>query len=300
MNIVIAGASGFVGTALARSLLAAGHRVTGMGTSVRHPMQTEAGFTWVRADTTRGGDWQYAVQQADAVVNLAGRTIFKRWTRRYKRDIVDSRVLTTRHIVESMDRGGQILVSTSAIGYYGDRGDETLDERASPGDDFLAHLAVDWEHAALAAQGQGVRVTVMRFGIVLGIGGGALAQMLPAFRRFAGGPLGSGKQWFSWIHMADLLGIIHYLLEQEETSGIYNAVAPGTVRQLTFARCLAGLLGRPAIMPAPAPALRLMMGEVAKVLLASQRVRPARLLDGGFDFQFPEVKPALAELVGRT
>jgi uncharacterized protein (TIGR01777 family) len=300
MNVVVAGASGFVGTALARSLLERGHRVTGLGTSDRHPMQAERRFEWVRADMTRGGAWQESVRQADAVVNLAGRTIFKRWTRRYKQRIVDSRILTTRHIAEAMDRGGQTLVSTSAIGYYGDRGDASLDESASAGDDFLARLSVDWEREALAAQNHDVRVAVMRFGVVLGRGGGALAQMLPAFRRFAGGPLGSGRQWFSWIHMADLLGIVHYLLDTDEASGVYNAVAPGTVRQKAFARCLAAVLGRPAVVPAPAPALRLIMGEVAGVLLASQKVTPRRLMAAGFDFQYPEVRSALTDLVGRA
>jgi len=300
MHIVVAGASGFVGKALARSLLERGHRVTGLGTSVRHPLQSAIGYEWISADTTRRGAWQDAVRAADAVVNLTGRTIFKRWTRRHKERIVGSRIRTTRNIVACMDRGGQTLVSTSAIGYYGDRGDDTLDEWAPPGDDFLARLSVDWEHAALAAQGQGVRVAVMRLGVVLGKGGGALAQMLPVFRRFAGGPLGSGRQWFSWIHMTDLLGIVHYLLDAGQASGIYNAVAPGTVRQKDFACCLARVLGRPAILPAPAPALRLLMGAVASVLLASQRVRPGRLIAAGFDFQFPDVRPALADLVGTT
>ncbi|PID40136.1 MAG: TIGR01777 family protein [Proteobacteria bacterium] len=297
MNIVVAGASGFVGSALARSLLVEGHRVTGLGTSARHPMESESGFNWISADTIRGGAWQEAVRDADAVVNLTGRTIFKRWTRRYKKVLLDSRVLTTRNIVEAMRRGGQVLVSASAIGYYGDRGDEALDEMVPPGDDFLADLSVGWEHAALSAQNQGVRVAVMRFGVVLGNGGGALAQMLPVFRRFAGGPLGSGSQWFSWIHMTDLLNIVHYLLEDKAAVGVYNAVAPGTIRHKAFVRCLAKELNRPAVVWTPAPALRLMLGEMAGVLLGSQKVHPKRLMDAGFEFRFSDAASALKDLV---
>jgi len=159
---------------------------------------------------------------------------------------------------------------------------------------------VDWEQAALAAEQKGARVAIMRFGVVLGAGGGALAQMLPAFRMFAGGPLGNGRQWFSWIHMIDLIAAIRFLMENTSSQGVYNFCAPGEVRQRDFARALGAALGRPARMPAPAMALRLMMGAVANVLLASQRVRPQRLPADGFAFAFPEVGPALVDLVARS
>jgi uncharacterized protein (TIGR01777 family) len=298
MKIAITGASGFVGTALARLLLDGGHVVTGLGTSASHPLQSAAHFTWVRADTTLGGGWLDAVSQADAVVNLAGRTIFKRWSRTYKTQIVDSRILTTRNVVGAMKGEGKILISTSAVGYYGSRGDQVLTEHSTPGKDFLAQLSVDWEDAALDAEKQGVRVAIMRFGVVLGTGGGALSQMLPVFRRFAGGPLGSGRQWFSWIHMSDLLAAIQFLLDHEHACGPYNFCAPGVVRQKDFARALGAALGRPAVVPAPSLALRLMMGEVAAVLLASQKVRPDRLIADGFSFRFADVESALADLVG--
>jgi uncharacterized protein (TIGR01777 family) len=189
------------------------------------------------------------------------------------------------------------LLSTSAVGYYGNRGEAALDETVPPGDDFLARLAVDWEAAAQAAQKKGVRVALMRFGVVLGRGGGALSQMLPAFRMFAGGPLGSGRQWFPWIHMADLLGAVQFLLEHEDARGPFNFCSPGIVRQKAFARQLGSVLNRPAVMPAPAPMLRLMMGEMATLLLASQKMVPARLLAEGFSFQFDEVHAALVDLV---
>jgi uncharacterized protein (TIGR01777 family) len=280
-------------------LLDGGHLVTGLGTSASHPLQSAEHFTWVSADTTLAGTWQAAVSQADAVVNLAGRTILKRWSRAHKAQIVDSRMLTTRNVVSAMRGEDKILISTSAVGYYGNRGDEVLGESSTPGTDFLARLSVDWEAAALDAEKRGVRVAIMRFGVVLGAGGGALAQMLPAFRMFAGGPLGSGRQWFSWIHMADLLAAIQFLLDHENTHGPYNFCAPGVVRQKDFARSLGAALGRPAVVPVPSPALRLMMGEVAGVLLASQKVRPDRLIADGFSFRFADVDSALADLVGR-
>ena len=300
MKIVITGASGFVGQALAPYLLEQGHTVVGLGTSPRYPKSLASGFEWLQADTTRAGDWQTAVTAADVVVNLAGRTIFKRWTREYKNEIVASRVATTRNVVNALSGEHQTLISTSAVGYYGSRGDESLDEESGAGDDFLARLSVDWEHAALAAERKGVRVAVMRFGVILGVGGGALAQMLPAFRMFAGGPLGQGNQWFPWIHMTDVIQAVGFLIDRRSTKGVYNFCAPGAMRQRDFARALGKSLGRPARMPAPALALRLMMGEVAGVLLASQRVHPKRLLADGFAFAYPEADRALADLVERS
>lgn len=300
MKIVIAGASGFVGKALSRFLLDAGHTVTGLGTSSAHGLESAPKFVWIRADTTRSGDWQTAVAEADAVVNLAGRSIFKRWSREYKARIVDSRLQTTQNVVSAMAGHGKILLSTSAVGYYGNRGDEVLDESTRPGSDFLAHLSVDWEQAAQEAEQQGVRVAIMRFGVVLGSSGGALAQMLPAFRMFAGGPLGNGRQWFSWIHLIDLLAAVQFLLNSETARGPYNFCAPGVVRQKDFARALGSALDRPAVVPAPYLLLRLMMGEMADVLLASQQVRPDRLTADGFDFRFPDVDTALADLVNAS
>ncbi|WP_319523375.1 TIGR01777 family oxidoreductase [uncultured Desulfosarcina sp.] len=297
MKIVVTGASGFVGTALSRFLLEQGHTVTGLGTSRESGLESDAGFEWIRADTTRPGKWQEAVADADGVVNLAGRTIFKRWTRAYKSQIVESRLKTTGHIVSAMTGENRVLLSTSAVGYYGSRGDELLDEQARAGDDFLARLSVDWEKAALAAEQKGVRVAIMRFGVVLGAGGGALSRMVPAFRSFAGGPLGNGRQWFSWIHLTDLLGAVRFLIENGNSQGVYNFCAPGAVRQKTFARSLGRVLGRPALVPAPSIALRLMMGEMANMLLVSQRVVPQRLIEEGFTFRFPDVDGALADLL---
>lgn len=300
MKIVIAGASGFVGSALTRLMLETGHMVTGLGTSAAHPLQSMADFTWLSVDTTRPGSWQAAVSAADAVINLSGCTIFKRWSRAYKAKLVNSRLQTTGNIVRAITGENKILISTSAVGYYGSRGDGVLSEKSPPGTDFLARLSVDWERAALDAEKRGVRVAIMRFGVVLGAGGGAMARMLPAFRMFAGGPMGSGRQWFSWIHMADLLAAVQFLLNHERAQGPYNFCAPGAVRQKDFARALGAAVGRPAVVPAPSLALRLMMGEMASVLLASQHVRPDRLIADGFAFRFADVDSALADLVGQT
>lgn len=300
MNITITGASGFVGKALTRRLLESGHSVTGLGTSRTHPLQAMPGFSWISADTAQAGDWQAAIASADTVVNLAGRSIFKRWTRAYKSRIEGSRLKTTANVVDAMTGSSQTLISTSAVGYYGNRGEETLTETSPAGDDFLARLAVDWEKQALDAEQQGVRVAILRFGVVLGVGGGALAQMLPAFRNFAGGPIGRGTQWFAWIHMSDLLDVIELLLDDDQMHGPYNACSPGMVRQREFASALGKVLGRPALVPVPKLALRMMLGELAGVLLASQRVKPERLLDCGFSFRYADVEHALADLVSQT
>ncbi len=300
MKIVVTGASGFVGSKLSQVLISAGHEVAGLGTSRDHFLAMDDRFRWIRADTTRSGDWQKIIAAADAVVNLAGCSIFKRWSAAYKRQIVKSRLETTRNVADAMTGSDKILLSTSAVGYYGSRGDEILTETASPGDDFLARLAVDWEKSAREAEKSGVRVVIMRFGVVLGAGGGALAQMLPAFRMFAGGPIGSGRQWFPWIHMTDLVRAVRFLMENETASGPYNFCSPHAIRQKDFARALGEVLSRPAVVPAPKLALRLAMGEMAGILFASQRVYPQRLVDDSFSFDFGEAHTALADLVGTS
>lgn len=298
MNIVIAGASGFVGSYLSTRLLESGHRITGLGTSLNHPFEGREGFRWIAADTTKKGDWQETLHDADVIINLTGRTIFKYWTKKYKSEIHDSRILTTRHLVEAMgNRKDLLLLSTSAIGYYGHRGDDLLDETQGPGDDFLAGIAVDWEKEALTAEEKGVRVALMRFGVVLGRNGGALSKMVPAFNFFAGGPLGSGHQWFPWIHMEDLVNAVYFIMENSAVKGAVNFNAPGVIRQKYFAKALGKTLVRPAVVPAPAVFMRLLMGEMGNTLLSSQRAVPEKLLSAGFNFNFPDVDAALWDLV---
>lgn len=298
MNFFISGATGFVGTHICKHLLEAGHEVTGVGTRPEHRHIDHDRFHYISADTTEPGSWQDAVKHADAILNLAGRTIFNRWTTQYKITIYDSRVLTTRNIVDALPEGREVvLCSTSAVGYYGDQGDTVLTEDAPAGDDFLARLGEHWEREALAAEDKGARVVLARFGIVLGRGGGALEKMVPAFRMMVGGPIGKGLQWFPWIHMDDLTAAVDFVVATDSARGPFNFCAPNPVRNLDLARSLGDILNRPAVMPAPAFMVRLVLGEFGNTLLASQRVVPARLLDSGFNFTFPDLDGALVDLV---
>ncbi|MBW2220565.1 MAG: TIGR01777 family oxidoreductase [Deltaproteobacteria bacterium] len=299
MNIFVSGGTGFVGTYLSEYLLTQGHHVTAIGTSESHPLEGRERFTFISDDTSREGRWQDSFQDMDAVINLAGRNIFRFWTQKYKSLMYDSRVLTTRNIVNALpEKRNVIFLSTSAAGYYGSRDDEKLDETVGPGDDFLARLCKDWEKEAFRAEEKGTRVVTMRFGVVLGRDGGALAKMIPAFKCFAGGPLGNGMQWFPWIHMDDLISAIHFLIDNREANGPMNFCAPGPVRQRNFAKALGNALHRPSFLRTPAFVLRTFMGELGSSLLGSQRVFPRRLLDEGFVFQYHEVKDALHNLIG--
>jgi uncharacterized protein (TIGR01777 family) len=299
MKILITGVSGFIGGHLARTLAADGHQITGIGGRKAPAGLDLERIDYIGADTTRPGAWQDKVASADVLINLAGRTIARRWTSAYKKEIHASRIQTTRNLVAAMAPGGrQVLLSASAVGYYGDGGETELTEAAPAGEGFLAELAAGWEQAAQGAADRGARVCRMRFGVVLGTDGGALAQMLPAFRRGLGGPLGGGRQWFSWIHVHDLVSAVVYLMTATDIDGPVNLVAPQPVRQRDLARDLGRRLGRPAFVPAPGPMLRLVLGELAATLLASQRVIPQRLAAANFKFRYPDIDSALAALVG--
>ncbi len=300
MHILITGASGFVGSHLSQALIDTDWQVTGIGTSRDHILAQHTGFTWISADTTQPGPWQDAVPRADVIVNLAGRTIFKRWTKAYKKQMQASRILTTRNLVAALPpECGSVFLSTSAVGLYGSRGDDILTEDAPAGSDFLSVLSNEWEAEARQAEEKGARVALMRFGVVLAAGGGALGKMVPAFKMFAGGPVGSGHHWFPWIHMSDLIGAIEFLISRKDIDGPFNFVAPGQIRNGDFARTLGKSLGRPAVMPVPAFMLRLLLGEMGNTLLSSQRAAPDRLTKAGFDFQFPDAAQALEDLFGQ-
>ncbi len=242
-----------------------------------------------------------AFEGVDVVFHLAGESVAEgRWTRTQKEKIRESRVVGTRHLVTGMtrqDTGPKTLISASAVGYYGNRGDEELTEDSAPADDFLADVCRAWEDEANAARSRGVRVVTARTGIVLGAGGGALAKMLTPFRLGAGGPLGNGRQWMPWVHVADLARLYVHAAETISIDGPMNAVAPHPVRNSEFTKALAKQLRRPAFMPAPYLGLRLVFGEFAQVLFASQRVLPKVALDSGFQFQFPLIAAALKEIL---
>lgn len=290
----LTGVSGFIGSHLAHALIERGHTVVGTARRATAELPEHPRFRFVPADTTRPGPWQAELQTVDTIVNLAGRSISGRWTEKVKAEIRDSRILTTRRLVEGVPEGRPVtLISASGVGYYGSRGDDVLTESEPPGEDFLARLTIDWEAAALEGRAKGLRVAVLRLGVVLARGGGALAQMVPAFRLFAGGPLGSGRQWFPWIHRDDLISAILFLAGRPDLSGVFNACAPEPVRNRDFAAALGRELKRPAFMTAPAFVLQVVLGEFAQVLLASQRAVPQRLRAYGFDFDYPEVGATL-------
>jgi len=301
MKIFMTGGTGFVGTTLTRRLTQEGHQVTILTRAREKSSTLPQGASYLEGDPTQQGPWQRAVPEHEVIINLAGASIFRRWSETAKESIRDSRILTTQHLVEALsgrkDRETRML-STSAIGYYGPHEDDELDEESPPGDDFLASLAQEWESTALKAETLGAKVALLRFGIVLGKNGGALKQMAPIFNVCLGSPLGSGHQWFSWIHEEDLARIYLYLIEQKDLCGPINCTAPNPIRNKDLTRGLGEALGKPTFMPAvPGFILRMIMGEFGSVLLEGQRVLPKKLLDAGFQFSFPKIRKALHDLL---
>ena len=301
MKILITGGLGFIGRKLSVFFLQKGHCVATIGLRSNPPLIDHKKFRYISADTTRPGDWQQEIALADVVVNLAGKSLFHRWTEQHKQQMRDSRILTTRHLVEALPEERNItLISTSAVGYYGDGKDRILSEEAPAGEDFLAGLSLDWESEARQAEKKkNARVVIPRFGIVLDADGGAMDMMIMAFRWFLGGKLGDGEQWFPWIHMTDLVHAYGFLLENPQIRGAINFCAPYPVQNKELTQTLAGVLKRPAFMPAPAFMIKLVLGELGKMLLNSQRVVPQRLLDYGYEFEFPSFDRAVAEIVQR-
>ena len=300
MRVLITGGLGFVGTQLSIRLIEKGHEVTVVDHAPEPRDYTPSQVTYVSADTTVPGPWQKEVLGRDAIVNLAGASIFNRWNDETKQLIHDSRVLTTRNLAEALPADSRVLFcSTSAVGYYGFRGDEEITEDGQPGDDFLATVCVDWEAEASEAAKKGARLVITRFGIVLGRTGGALGQMIPAFKKFVGGPLGSGKQWFSWIHMEDLLNAFLFVFETPDISGPVNFTAPNPVTNKALGKALGRVLGRPSLVKTPGFMLRMVLGEFGNVLLEGQKVIPAKLLKHGYHFRYPDILGALEQAVGK-
>ncbi|HAK54967.1 MAG: TIGR01777 family oxidoreductase [Vicinamibacterales bacterium] len=311
MKVVIPGGSGFLGRALADALLQDGHEVVVLtralepgvvvheaGTGL--PGLSNAGW---RPDGTDGvGRWAAVVDGADAVVNLTGESIAaRRWSTAQKARIRDSRVLATQSVVGAIRAAANpppTLVNASAVGYYGNRGDQELDEASSPGDDFLAASCVDWETAARELEASIDRLVILRGGVALDRNGGPLERMVVPFRLFVGGPLGSGRQYISWIHRADWVDLVRWVLATPTATGVLNATAPAPVTNLEFSKALGHALGRPSFLPAPPFALRLALGELADaLLLGGQRVLPSRALALGFNFRFSTINHALVSIL---
>ena len=276
MIIAVTGSSGFIGRRLTQRLRAEGHTV--------------------REISLRRGP--VIVPVCHAVVHLAGEPVAQRWTRSARNRILKSRVEGTKFLVKALsEHPPPVLISASAIGYYGSRGDEILTETSKPGADFLAQVVIGWEREARSAEQFGVRVVPLRFGAVLGRGGGALKKILLPFRLGLGGRLGSGQQWMSWIHLDDLIALIGFAIESEQCKGVMNAVAPHPVTNDEFTHDLARALHRPAVFPVPEFGLKLLYGEMSQVILGSQRVIPEAALQAGFQFRFAELGPALRQIV---
>jgi uncharacterized protein (TIGR01777 family) len=306
MRIFLTGATGLIGRRIVRRLHERGDYPVILTRRPGYARELFGGNAEVvEGDPMRSGGWMDAVADSDAVLHLAGENVFaRRWNAEFKKLLRDSRVLSTQHVVEALrrrplrpDGQAKVLVNASAIGYYGPHGDEELTEDSSAGSDFLAQLCVEWEQAAQAAESAGVRVAWVRVGIVLDKEGGALAKLLTPFRLGVGGPVGSGRQWMSWIHYADLVSIFLLALDNAQARRALNGTAPNPVTNYEFSKTLGRVLHRPAVVPMPALALRIALGEAANLVTTGQRVLPKRALELGHSFQYPTLETALAQIL---
>ena len=303
MRIIITGGSGLIGRALTTELVRNTHEVIIISRRPERIIDLPEGARAERWDGRTAEGWYSLADGADVIVNLAGENISSgRWTDEHKHTILQSRLNAGQAVVQAVKAATckpRVVIQASGIGYYGSRGNEEITEETPPGHDFLAELAVEWESSTSSLEALGVRRAVIRTGVVLSIEGGALPRMLLPFRFFIGGRLGSGRQWFPWIHIADEVGAIRFLIENEAASGPFNLSAPIPLTNTEFSHLLGQQLRRPALMPTPEFALRLLFGEMATALLDGQRAIPKRLLQLGFRFRFHEAGPALRNLLGR-
>ncbi|MFB2920428.1 MULTISPECIES: TIGR01777 family oxidoreductase [Aerosakkonema] len=305
MKVAITGATGFVGSRLVERLRESGDRVLVLTRNPERakrvfPSSTFPNVEIVAYTPTESGEWQKSLSGCDGVVNLAGEPLAEgRWTPERKQAIMDSRKIGTQRIVEAISQANpkpKVLVNTSAIGYYGTSETATFDESSATGEGFLAEVCQAWEAEAQKAKDLGVRLVILRVGIVLGMGG-AIAKMIPPFKLFAGGPIGSGRQWFSWIHREDLVNLILASLRRSDIEGVFNATSPHPVRMTDFSHTMGEVLKRPSWLPVPGFALEVLLGDAAVVVLEGQEVVPKRTLQFGFEYQYPNLKSALENIL---
>jgi uncharacterized protein (TIGR01777 family) len=305
-KIIVTGATGFIGKALCFRLEREGYKVIALS---RNPERGQRLFgsqaTVARWDGANASEWMGYAEGAHAIVNLAGENIGSgRWTSQRKQAILQSRLDAGKAVVQAVESANvkpRVVIQASAIGFYGTRGNDMIDEFSSPGKGFLANVAKEWEQSTHEVESFGVRRVIIRSGVVLGAKGGALLQLLKPFRFFAGGPLGSGRQWFSWIHIDDEVNAILFLLKREDLTGVFNLSAPHPLLQKEFARMLGKIIRRPSWFPTPGFMLRTILGEMAEeMLLVSQRVSPKRLLEAGNRFLYPEAEHALQDILGKN
>ncbi|MEH1784465.1 TIGR01777 family oxidoreductase [Nostoc sp.] len=305
MKVAITGATGFVGNLLVQRLHAKGHKIVVLTRNTAFaqkvfPSEAFPNIEIVAYTPNASGSWQNVIASCDGVVNLAGEPIGEgRWTPERKQEILNSRKLGTQKIVEAIANANPkptVLINASAIGYYGTSETATFDETSLSGNDFLAQVSQAWEAEATKVKDSGVRLVILRFGIVLG-NGGALGKMIPPFKLFAGGPIGSGRQWFSWIHVDDLVNLILQALSKSEIEGIYNATAPNPVRMADLSQTLGQVMNRPSWLPVPAFAIEALLGDGAIVVLEGQQVIPKRTVETGFEYKYPNLQSALTQIL---
>jgi uncharacterized protein (TIGR01777 family) len=301
VHIIITGGTGLIGRALAADLVAADQKVTVLSRSPERATGLPDGVHVERWDAYTAEGWASLADGADAIVNLAGESIAAgRWTAERKRRIRESRLNAGRAVVQAVEMAGdkpRVVVQASGVGYYGPQADQEITEKALPGDDFLARIAREWEASTEPVEAMGVRRAIIRTGVVLSTRGGALPRMLLPFRLFVGGPLGSGRQWLPWIHIADEAAAIRFLIETAEAAGSFNLTAPNPLTNAGFGQVVGQVMGRSSFMPTPAFAMRAVFGEMATLLLDGQRAVPKRLLELGFQFRFPHAEAALQDLL---
>ena len=303
MRVLVTGASGFLGSTVSDALLARGDEVVGLTRDPERARSSNPTVGWHGWNATVERPPVAALDGVDAVINLIGEPIDQRWTDEAKQRIRDSRERATKNLVDALsaaDPRPLTLVSQSAVGYYGDRGDAIVDESTEPGATFDAGVCIAWETAARNAEALGVRVAIIRTGLVLDPGHGLLRQLLPPFRLGLGGPIAGGRQYMPWIHIDDWIRLVLWALDGEDRSGVYNSTAPNPVTNAELSKALGRALGRPAVMPVPKLAMKARFGsELGEVITGGQRAVPRRALDGGFEFAHPEVQPALLSLLRR-